>query len=242
MLAAVKRGGARSSRPAMLAAAVAVAAAACTGGRGGETPAGPVDLSAARTSVVQLFELAAAIDVADGPRAGEAILSWGRATVSVVTRAVQEGRFLFPGTFAPHHPDEGALECHPGVCGFHDYGITELGARRVLAGTVNHIGSNYSLDLVLELSDRFDEMRWRMTGVVFLAPNGVFGQLRLAGSGELGGAVEWDLTIDYDSVGLDPQGCPVVGSLHETVSVETPEESIDTSGRAMFGPGCADAR
>lgn len=70
MLAAVKHGVARSSRTAMLAAVAAVAAAACTGGRGGETPAGPVDLSAARTSVVQLLEIAAAIDVADGPRAG----------------------------------------------------------------------------------------------------------------------------------------------------------------------------
>lgn len=128
------------------------------------------------------------------------------------------------------------------MCAFNDYGITVLGARRVLAGTVDRVQSHYALNLVGDFSDRFDEMRWQMTGVVFLSPNGVFGQLRLAGSGELGGAVAWDLTIGYDNVGLDPQGCPVVGSLHETVSVDMPEESIDTSGRATFGPGCAGAR
>ena len=57
----------------------------------------------------------------------------------------------------------------------------------------------------------------------------------------------WDLTVDYNAITLDPQGCPTGGSVH-VVSCYDDEPTTGSpthfasQGTVEFGPACAAAR
>jgi hypothetical protein len=53
---------------------------------------------------------------------------------------------------------------------------------------------------------------------------------------------EYDTTIEYHSVGLDAQGCPISGTLHATQTSKYVTPVVDIEGGATFGPACGQVR
>jgi len=228
-----------------------VAATAC----GSDDPAqGTVTTANAALVVSQLGGISASMSAMNGPQAFTSFRELMYAGQSFVVP--RDGSPPSRGFFATTVPimADGAAVCTVASCAFTGYGSFTLAifTTERLDGTITRSGDTTTFDLTYSLASKLGNLAWTIGGSVATTATSIDGNLH--GHGELGpngsfssGALTWDLTVDYNAITLDPQGCPTGGSVHvisrydDEPTTGSPTH-FEVQGTVKFGAACAAAR
>ena len=234
----------------ILLASIMLAAAAC-GGKSYDP--GTVNTTQARASIDQIGAVSASMSSMNGAEAAGAVQAMTAASQGIVTPAAQ-GRVqgLIPDF---SNKDGGVLsalggtaECSATACTFTNYGDDAAGW--LINGTINNSGGTYTFDLTYDISSFGSTLKWTIDGSLTVTDTSIDGEINSSGKSTFeggGGAgsatINWDVSVDYRDVVLDPSGCPTGGSVYATTSYEVSSSqgsgSYAVEGTATFGPGCA---
>lgn len=196
---------------------------------------------AAKDAVVQLGKLAMAMDGMDG-------MSGFVATHTLFDDATV---MFHPGSqcsavSTPSGPT--SASCTPAMCTFNfDYavypGIQHFG------GTVMRDGHEVTLALdAYNGHSRTLGTRWTIDGALTLTGTTVSGTFhaRAVATGNFPAPGTYETTVDFQSVRVDADGCPIGGSLQAVdiakVTEGYPGDSHDLIGSIAFGPACGEFR
>lgn len=235
---------------------VTVATAACSGAS--QPSEGVVDMAAARASVDEVEATVAAMSAMNADDAVVAITSLMAAHQLVVTSQGSSdlslaGRVQPYPTWPLLPPAVGLATCTATSCTFTRYGVSFTYNAFFIDGTVTRIGDLLAFNLTYQADQHALVMTWTLEGSISIAAARLDGNAHLHGVGSdwIEGSswfagVSWDVTVDYQAIPLDPQGCPTGGSLHVFTQYRAPEASpgdvrtpgFDLQGSAAFGPGC----
>jgi hypothetical protein len=83
---------------------------------------------------------------------------------------------------------------------------------------------------------------WTITGTITATASKIDGTLHVSGDDMLDVDGSAAISVDYEGVALDTNGCPVGGRLHAagtSTNTDTPQTE-DVAGTITFGPACGD--
>ncbi|MGE0867825.1 MAG: hypothetical protein AB7P03_04660 [Kofleriaceae bacterium] len=235
----------------MLLASIMFTAAACGGGKSYDK--GMVNSTQARAAIDQVGLVSASMSAMNGSDAADAVMSMTAASQGIVAPAA-------PGRLQGLIPDfstktggilsavSGTAECTATSCTFDNYGDATAGW--LINGTISNSGGTYSFDLSYDITSFGSTLKWNIDGSLTVTATSIDGQINSSGESSFegeGGAgsatIDWDVSVDYRDVVLDPNGCPTGGSVYATTSYEVSSSqggsgSYAVEGTATFGPAC----
>lgn len=210
-----------------------------------------VNPSGASDAVQSITELTSGLNSSDPQSVADAVLAMTAAGESVIVPAGGESatarlKSMIPDSwprprFTP--AVTGSANCTPTSCTFDNYGDSEDGESFLLNGTISWDGTTLSVDLTFDITGDGVTVSWQEQGMVTITPTLIDGSIHSKGSANAQGeSGSWDISVDYESIGLDSSGCPISGALGVSVdvSVSGSQDSGQYSGDATidFGPSC----
>jgi hypothetical protein len=216
--------------------------AACGGGGHDK---GTVNTTSARTSVDQVGAVSTTMTAMNGGGAAAAVQSMTSAGQSIVTPA-QAQRLI--GLMSDHEKGAilnatGTADCTPTMCTFTSYGDTGF----TINGTISRSGDAHTFDLTYDIISAGTTLHWEIDGTVTVTASLVDGNVHshgvtmVEGGSAAGVNVTWDVTVDYNDIARDAQGCPTGGSVHAVTAYSVNGMTgFDVEGTATFGPACGD--
>jgi len=139
----------------------------------------------------------------------------------------------------------GTATCSNSSCTYDHYGDSSPSGSYELNGTISWSNNSISVHLTFDITGASFTYHWQIDGDVSWSPTSIDGSMESMGTLSANGdSATWDLTVDYQHIGLDGSGCPSSGSLAISVDVMSsgPSAPGNYSGSAdvSFGPVCGD--
>jgi hypothetical protein len=136
----------------------------------------------------------------------------------------------------------GTVECTPGGCTFDQFGDDSPEWSWEIDGTITRVGDRYDFAIDYDVTVAPTHLHWRMDGWMTVTPTRIDGEIHVAADGETdGSSIEWDVTVIYNAILLDVNGCAVGGSIDARSIFSSAGRTIfDLEGIVTFGPACGE--
>jgi hypothetical protein len=142
----------------------------------------------------------------------------------------------------------GTATCNETSCTFTNFGDDTVGNSWTIDGTISRSGDSYTFDLTYVVALEGFSDNWAIDGAVTVTATSIDGSVHSQGDAtgtQAGYDISWDVTVDYQAIGLDGQGCPTSGSIHAAASYDVSGAGggggYDIEGTVTFGPACGQA-
>ena len=212
-----------------------------------------MDMTEARAAMEQVGQITAAMSSMKSDDAVAAITSLMVAHQCLMCTGGSVGLLhgqLYAYPYFPFFPmpPDGYASCSATACTFTDYGFGGGYDYFSTDGGVTASGNLVTLHVAYNQEQtHVGSIKWTLDGSLSTMGGGLDGSMHDhgVGYGNFDG-VTWDVTVDYQAITRDAQGCPTGGSLHAVMQYEAVASAQRTDapltlarqGSAAFGPGC----